>query len=408
MINTNEIKKDFPIFNRKINGKELVYLDNAATTQKPKEVVDAIADFYFNHNANVKRGSYTLGDEATDLFEKSRGIVAEFIGAATPKEIIFTKNSTESLNIVAFSWGLNNIVEGDEILTTVAEHNSSLLPWMEVANRKNAKIVYVEANEKGEVSAKDFETKMSERSKVIVISHASNVLGSILPVKEICSVAKKFGTVVCVDGSQAAPNMLVNVKSLGCDFYAFSGHKMLGPMGVGILWGKRELLEFMPPVFMGGGMIKSFNDSNHDWFEIPDRFEAGTPNVADAVGFGIALNYLNKIGMENIREHEIALNGYLINKLLETPQINILGPLNPTKRVGLTSFTIKGIHPHDISAVLNTEGIAVRSGMHCAMKLHKDLNIPASTRVSYYIYNSTEDIDKLVRGIYRALDILRK
>ncbi len=406
MININEIKKDFPIFNRKIDGKELVYLDNAATTQKPKEVVDAIADFYFNHNANVKRGSYTLGDEATDLYEKSRNIVADFIGSSTPKEIVFTKNSTESLNIVAFSWGLNNIKEDDEILTTVAEHNSSLLPWMEVANRKNAKIIYIEANEKGEVSAKDFENKISKRTKIIVISHASNVLGSMLPVKEICIVAKKFGVMVCVDGSQATPNMPINVKSLGCDFYTFSAHKMLGPMGVGVLWGRCELLESMPPVFMGGGMIKNFREDEHDWFDIPDRFEAGTPNVADAVGFGTALNYLSRIGMENIRNHEIALNSYLINKLLETPQINILGPLDSDKRVGLVSFTVKGIHPHDISAVLNTEGIAVRSGMHCAMKLHKNLNIPASTRASYYIYNSTDDIDKLIKGIYCALDIL--
>ena len=407
MLNTKEIKKDFPIFSRKIDSKELIYLDNAATTQKPKEVVDSIADFYFNHNANVKRGSYTLGDEATDLFEESRRVVANFIGSATPKEIVFTKNSTESLNIVAFSWGLNNIKEGDEILTTVAEHNSSLLPWMEVASRKNAKIVYVEANEKGEVSAKDFENKISGRTKIIVISHASNVLGSILPVKEICDVAKKFGVVVCVDGSQTAPNMLINVKSLGCDFYTFSAHKMLGPMGIGVLWGKRELFELMPPVFMGGGMIKSFSDSDHDWFDIPDRFEAGTPNVAGAVGFGTALNYLSRIGMEKIREHEVELSNYLVNKLLEIPQINILGPLDLRKRVGLISFTIKGTHPHDISAVLNTEGIAVRSGMHCAMKLHKDLNIPASTRVSYYIYNSTDDMDKLINGISKALTILK-
>lgn len=403
------IKKDFPILSRKINGKPLVYLDNAATTQKPQQVIDSLIDFYSNHNANIKRGVHTLGDEATELYENSRQKVATLINARTPQEIIFTKNATESLNIAAFSWGNTNLNEGDVVLTTESEHNSNLLPWMEVCAFKKVKLEFISVDENGKFDLNLLKQKLNDlKPKAFVFAHASNVLGTIFPVKGICKLCKETNTITVIDGSQAIPNMRVDVQSLCCDFYAFSSHKMLGPTGVGVLYGSKELLEKMPPVFYGGGMVKEFDAKNPTWQDVPERFEAGTPDIAGAVGFGSAIDYLNQIGMQKVRGHEIQLTKYAIEKLSQIKNLRILGPLDAEKRIGLVSFVIKGLHSHDTASVLNSEGVEVRSGMHCAMNLHKNLNLPSSTRASFYIYNDFEDIDKLIEGINKAIKILGK
>ena len=405
-IDINKIKRDFPILNREINGKRLVYLDNAATSQKPVQVINAIRDYYENHNANVHRGVHTLGDEATSLYEKSREAAAKFIGAGKTEEVIFTKNSTDSLNMVAYGWGQKNINRGDKIIILISEHNSSFLPWQRLAQQKGAEIVPLCPDEQGRIDAEKVSQIIDERVRAVVLAHASNVLGTIFPIKEISKIAHEVGAVVVVDGAQAAPHIKVNVQSLGCDFYAFSGHKVLGPMGIGVLWGKYNLLENLEPFELGGGTVLSVSLESRELINIPERFEAGTPNVADAVGLMAALEYINDLGIENIRQHEIKLNTYTLKKLSEIPGLDILGSLNPEDRTGLVSFTIKNIHPHDLASILNSEGVAVRSGMHCAMLLHNKLELSSSTRASYYLYNDENDIDILVKGIYKAVKLL--
>lgn len=402
------MKEDFPILNRIINGSRLVYLDNAATTQKPVQVVNAISDFYLNHNANVHRGIHTLSEEATQMYEDARKKVAEFIGAIHPEEVIFTKGTTESLNRVAIGWVLANLKKDDVILVTDLEHHSNLIPWQEEARMIGAKVEILDTDANGEISLNQLEEKLrTGKVKFVSIAHASNVLGTILPVKEICKIAHKYGVLVCVDGAQAVPQMKVNVQSLHCDFYAFSAHKMLGPTGIGVLWAKKELLGKMEPYEFGGGMIDEVTYDKATWAELPEKFEAGTPNVAGAVGLAAAINYLEMIGMDSIRKHEVELTAYALIKLNEIEGLKILGPKDPEKRTGLVSFTIEGIHSHDIASVLNSEGIAVRSGHHCCMPLHKKLNIPASTRASFYIYNPKEDIDVLIAGLQKAIKVLK-
>lgn len=401
------VKNDFPILSRKINGKDLVYLDNAATTQKPLQVINAISDFYSNHNANVHRGIHTLSEESTEMYEDARKTVAKFIGAIYPEEIIFTKGTTESLNRVAIGWVLPNMSKGDVILVTDFEHHSNLIPWQEEARVVGATVEVLDSDTNGEISLEQLKEKLSEGNvKLVSVAHASNVLGTILPVKEICKIAHEHGALVCVDGAQAVPQMKVNVQSLDCDFYAFSGHKMLGPTGIGVLWVKKSLLEKMDPYEFGGGMIDEVTYEKATWAEIPEKFEAGTPNVEGAIGLAAAIDYLEKIGMENVRSHEVELNKYALEKLNKIEGLKILGPTDPEKRTGLVSFTLKNLHAHDIASILDSEGIAVRSGHHCCMPLHKKLDIPATTRASWYIYNSKEDIDKLVAGLYKALKIL--
>lgn len=407
MLDTEKIKQDFPIFQRQINGVPLVYLDNAATSQKPKSVIDGISEYYSNHNANIHRGVHTLGDESTELYESVREKVAGFIGARKAKEIIFTKNSTEALNLVANSWGLTHLKPKDVVLVCAAEHNSDLIPWLEVCKKTGATLEFFSITNTGEMDWHDFKKQMEKKVKIVAVSHASNVLGTIFPIKEICDLAKGKNAVVVVDGSQAIPHLEVNVQSLGCDFYAFSAHKMLGPMGVGVLWGREVFLDTMPPVAFGGGMVLSLNLPDPEWLPSPEKFEAGTPDVAGVVGLGLAIDYINKIGLQNIRQHEIELSTYAIQELGEIRDLKILGPLDPEKRTGLVSFIVKGLHSHDIASVLNSIGVAVRSGMHCAMNLHKKMDIVASTRASYYLYNSKADIDKLVEGIRKADGILK-
>jgi cysteine desulfurase/selenocysteine lyase len=401
-----KLKKDFPIFARKMNGNELVYLDNAATSQKPKQVIDAIVDYYENHNANVHRGIHTLSEEATQMYEDARKKIARFIGAKYPEEITFTKGTTESLNRINYEWGVENLKKGDVILVTEAEHHSNLIPWQVLAQITGAKLDFIEVDESGEISLEDFEGKLNNNVKLVAVFHASNVLGTILPVKRICEMVKKAGALVSFDGAQAVPHMKVDVQSIGCDFYSFSGHKMLGPMGTGVLWVRRELAEKMEPYEYGGGMIDTVKFDSATWADLPEKFEAGTPNVAGAVGLAAAVDYLEEVGMDEIRSHEIELNKYALEKLQKIKGIKIFGPLDPEKRAGLVAFDIEGVHGHDIAAILNSEGIAVRSGHHCAMPFHKKMGVSATTRASYYLYNTKEDLDKLIEGIKKARKIL--
>jgi len=405
-MNVKEIKKDFPILDREINGCPLVYLDNAATSQKPRQVLDAIVDYYSNHNANVHRGIHTLSEEATQMYEGARKVVADFINARYSEEVIFTKGTTESINRVAVSWGLQNLKKGDVILLTDFEHHSNLIPWQEEAKIIGAKIEFLEADENGEISLEQVKSKMHNKVKLVSIPHVSNVLGTILPVKEICKIAHSCGALVHVDGAQAIPHMEVNVQNLGCDFYSFSAHKMLGPMGIGVLWGRKELLEKLEPYEYGGGMVEEVDYKKATWTELPIKLEAGTPNVEGAVGLAAAIKYLQEIGMSEVRKHEVELNRYTLEKLNSIEGLKIIGPKEAEKRTGLVSFTIEKLHAHDIAAVLNGMGIAVRSGHHCSMPIHKKLNISATVRASWYIYNTKEDIDKLVEGIEKAKQIL--
>ncbi len=409
MFDANKIKKDFPILNDAKFNEGLVYLDNAATSQKPQQVVDAVSDYYSHHNANVHRGIYELSERATNMYEDSRAKVAQFIGAKHPEEITFTKGVTESINRVAFCWTMQHVKAGDVILAMESDHHSNLIPWQQVAERTGAKLEVLQVDEKGEISLEQIKQKLDEftgKVKVVAISHASNVLGTIFPVKEICKLAKEAGAIVSVDGAQAIPHMKVNVESLGCDFYSFSGHKMLAPTGIGVLWGRKELLQEMIPYEYGGGMIGEVKTHTSTWGEIPQRFEAGTPNIEGAVGLSVAIDYLEEIGMENVRKHEIELTTYALEKLGEIEGLTILGPADAEKRSGLVSFVVKGIHPHDIAAILSQKRIAVRSGQHCTMPLHDRLGISASVRASFYIYNTKEDIDKLVYEIKEARKLL--
>lgn len=408
MFDPKEIKKDFPIFKRKFNNKELVYLDNAASSQKPLEVIESISDFYKNHYANVHRGIYTLSEEASEMYENARNKTADFIGAAHPKEVIFTSGSTESLNMVAFSWGLAHLKKDDLILLTEIEHHSNLVPWQVVAEKTGAKILTISAdiNEEGSL-AKQIKDNLNERVKIVSVVHASNVTGEIISLKEIVKKAHEVGAVVSIDGAQAAPHLPLNMQSCGCDFYSFSAHKMLGPTGTGVLYLKESMMEKVSPLLYGGNMIDEVKRETSTYAKAPERFEAGTPNVAGVIGLAAAIDYLNRIGLENIRQHEINLNSYALMHLSGIEGLEILGPRNPEKRTGLVTFTVEGIHAHDLAAVLNTESVAVRSGHHCVMPLHTKLKVPASTRASYYLYNTKDDIDSLVSGIYKAIKVLR-
>jgi cysteine desulfurase/selenocysteine lyase len=402
-----DIKKDFKILSRKINDADLHYLDNAASSQKPDMVIGAINDYYFNHHANVHRAFHTLSEESTEMYEHARKNTGKFIGVDDQSEIIFTNGGTEALNMVAFGYGLDNVRAGDVILLTIAEHHSNLIPWQKVAKKTGAKLEYLYVDEEGELDVSEIRERLGKQDvKIIAITHASNTLGNIFPVKEICKIATDNNVVTVVDGSQAAPHIKVNVKSIGCDFYVFSGHKMLGPTGIGVLWGKKELLNIMEPYGYGGGMIDEVDEQTSTWADLPEKFESGTPNMAGAVGLSAAIDYLNKVGMENVREHEIDLNEYALKELSKIEKVKIIGTKDPSKRTGLISFTVEGIHSHDISSVLNTLGVAVRSGHHCTMPLHTKLGINSSVRASWYLYNFKEDIDKLVEGINKAIKLL--
>lgn len=403
------VRKDFPIFERTIrDGKRLVYLDSGATSQKPHSVIEAEVDFYRLHNAAVHRGAHQLAEEATDLFEGARAKVATFIGAAAD-EVVFTKSATESLNLVAYAMGNAlagnrfHIKPGDEIVISQMEHHANLIPWQQLAARTGATLRWFEITPEGRLDLSQISTLITNKTKVVSITHQSNVLGTINPLHEIVQAAHSVGAVVVVDACQSVPHMKVDVAALGIDFLAFSGHKAVGPTGVGVLWGRAELLEQLPPFLTGGSMIADVSMTSATWAPAPAKFEAGVPNMAQAVGLGAAVDYLSAIGMDVIAEHEHLLTADLLKKLLEIDEVALVGPHSMDHRGGALSFTVQGIHPHDLGQFLDSQGIAVRTGHHCAWPLTRSLGVPATTRASLYLYNTIEDNDALINGIQDAM-----
>jgi cysteine desulfurase / selenocysteine lyase len=402
VVNSYELRNDFPIFKKKINGKELVYLDNASTTQKPYSVINSITDFYSNYNSNIHRAVYQLAEEATTLYEQSREKIANFINVR-PEEIVFTRNTTESINLIAHSWARTNLKKDDGIAISELEHHSNIVPWQILSQEIGTRLEYVGIDENGFLDLEHLiELISSKKVRLVSLSHMSNVLGTIVPIERIIKIAHENDIPVLVDGAQSVPHMPVNVKNMDCDFLVFSAHKMLGPTGVGVLYAKKELLEKMRPFMGGGDMIKEVFKFHTNYNEVPYKFEAGTPNIADVVGFGAAIDYLEKIGMENIRKHEIDLTEYALESILSINHLTVYGPKDPNYRGGVISFNIADIHPHDLATIMNDHGIAIRSGHHCAQVLMQRLDVPATSRASFYIYNTKEEIDKFVNAIKEA------
>ena len=381
-MSTNKIRRDFPILKRRVNGKPLIYLDNAATSQKPEAVIGALTTYYKKYNANVHRGIHKLSEEATQAYEETRKKVAKFINAKSEKEIIFTKNTTEAINLVMYSFGMQ-LKAGDEVISSVMEHHSNIVPWQFLQNF-GIKLKFVDINEDGTLKIEDYEKLITEKTKLIAVTHVSNVLGTINPIKEISRIAHKNNIMLLVDAAQSVPHMKVDVQEMDCDFMAFSAHKMLGPTGVGVLYAKRELLEGMKPFLYGGDMIREVTLNETKYNEVPWKFEAGTPNIADVIAFGAAIDYLEKIGMKNIEKHERELAKYALKKLSKIKNLEIYGHDNPNQRIGVISFNLKNIHPHDVASILDQEGIAIRSGHLCTQPLMKRLNIQAAARASFY------------------------
>jgi cysteine desulfurase/selenocysteine lyase len=402
VVNSYELRNDFPIFKKKINGKELVYLDNASTTQKPYSVINSITDFYSNYNSNIHRAVYQLAEEATALYEQSREKIANFINVR-PEEIVFTRNTTESINLIAHSWARTNLKKDDGVAITELEHHSNIVPWQILSQEIGTRLEYVGIDENGFLDLQYLiELISSKKVKLVSLSHMSNVLGTIVPIERIIKIAHENDIPVLVDGAQSVPHMPVDVKNMDCDFLVFSAHKMLGPTGVGVLYAKKEFLEKMRPFMGGGDMIKEVFKFHTNYNEVPYKFEAGTPNIADVVGFGAAIDYLEKIGMENIRKHEIDLTEYALESILSIKHLTVYGPRDPNYRGGVISFNIADIHPHDLATIMNDHGIAIRSGHHCAQVLMQRLDVPATSRASFYIYNTKEEIDKFVNAIKEA------
>ena len=401
-LNTEKIKQDFPIFNQKINDETLVYLDNAATSQIPKFVEEKVRDFNEKERANVHRGVHTLGLRATNQYESSRQKVANFIGANNAKEVIFTSGCTDSLNLVAASFGEQNIQAGDEILVSIMEHHSNLLPWQQLAKRKQAKLNFIEINSDGLLDIENLKSKISSKTRIVALTHVSNVLGTINPIKELTDLAHEKGAIVVVDGAQAVGHFPINVAELNIDFYAFSGHKMFAPTGIGVLYGKKDLLDKMPPYRLGGEMIANVTREGATWAEVPYKFEAGTPNIAGAIGLGAAIDYLQSLDFELIQKHEQELTSYALEKLKNVSGLTIYGPQKSNGRIGVISFNLKNIHPHDLATALDLNGIEVRAGHHCAQPLMASLDTESTVRASLSIYNTKDDIDKLVSSLHEA------
>jgi cysteine desulfurase/selenocysteine lyase len=401
-LNVTKIRADFPILRRKIGGKPLVYLDNAATSQKPKAVIDAIDRYYHEYNANVHRGVHRLSEEATVAFEQSREEFARFIGAKAAKEIIFVRNATEALNLVALSWARANLKSGDRILLTEMEHHSNIVPWQMLAKEKGLRIDYVEIRDDGILNWENFEQLIKESPKVLSLAHVSNALGTINPVRQMAREAHKVGATVIVDAAQSVPHMPVDVADLECDFLAASGHKMLAPTGIGMLYGRQDLLDHMEPLMGGGEMIKEVHLQDARWNDLPWKFEAGTPNIEGVIGLGVAVGYLTKLGMQNVREHEKDVTRYAIERLAGVKGLVLYGTREIEKRGAVISFNLGDIHAHDLATVLDTQGIAIRSGQHCAQPLMERLKVPATSRASFYIYNTRREVDILVRALEKA------
>ncbi|EAG4651794.1 cysteine desulfurase [Listeria monocytogenes] len=399
MIDIQKIRSDFPILAQEINEKPLAYLDNAATSQKPKQVIEALTHYYEFDNANVHRGVHTLAARATDAYESARGKVAKFIHAREVAEIIFTRGTTSAINLVVDSYAEANIEAGDEIVISYLEHHSNLIPWQQLAKRKGAVLKYIELEEDGTISVEQAKKTIGEKTKIVALAHVSNVLGTITPIKEIAAIAHQFGAVILVDGAQAVPHMEVDVVDLDADFYAFSGHKMMAPTGIGALYGKRELLDAMEPTEFGGEMIDFVELYDSTWKELPWKFEAGTPIIGGAIALGAAIDYLAEVGLENIHAHEQALASYAIEEMSKIEGITIYGPKDASKRCGLVTFNLEGAHPHDIATILDEDGVAIRAGHHCAQPLMKWLDVSSTARASFYIYNTKEEIDALIDGL---------
>jgi cysteine desulfurase/selenocysteine lyase len=402
----NNLKKDFPIFSYWASrGKPLIYLDSAATTQKPQHVIDVLDEYYSCFNANVHRGAYELSQIATDMYEESRTKVARFINAPKPESLIFTRNTTESINLVAYAWGLNNLHEGDEIILTEMEHHSNLVPWHIISRHTGAVLKFIRLRDDFQLDLDSLRQNLNSKTKIVSVVHVSNVLGTINPVKEIARLAHEAGAICVIDGAQGVPHMPVDVKEIDCDFYAFSGHKMCGPTGIGGLYGRYELLEKMEPFLGGGEMINEVYPTTSNYAKPPHKFEAGTPNIAGAVGLKAAVEYLETIGMQNVREHEAKLGDYAAQRLADIDGIHIFRPAKDG--TGVISLAIDGAHPHDISSILDMEGIAIRAGHHCAQPLMRTLHVQATARASFYIYNDESDIEALAAGLEKAAVIFK-
>lgn len=397
-LNVEAIIKDFPILEQQVNGKRLAYLDSTATSQKPKQVIDALSDYYERYNSNVHRGVHTLGSLATDGYEGARETVRRFIHAKYFEEIIFTRGTTAAINMIAHSYGDANVGEGDEIVVTQMEHHANLVPWQQLAKRQGATLKFIPMAEDGTITLEAVRETVSERTKIVAIAHVSNVLGTINDIKAIAEIAHEHGAIISVDGAQSVPHMKVDVQDLNVDFYSFSGHKMLGPTGIGVLYGKREHLNQMEPTEFGGDMIDFVDLYDSTWTDLPTKFEAGTPIIAQAIGLQAAIEYIESIGFDAIHEHEQALTTYAYEQMSQIEGIDIYGP-SKDKRAGIITFNLKDVHPHDVATALDTEGVAVRAGHHCAQPLMKWLNVSSTARASFYIYNTKEDIDQLVEGL---------
>ncbi len=397
-----DIRSQFPILDQEVNGNPLVYLDSSATSQKPVQVINAIEKYYREINSNVHRGVHTLGTRATDAYEGAREKVRKFINAKSIQEVIFTRGTTTSLNTVASSYAAATLNEGDEIVITYMEHHSNLIPWQQVAKKTGAVLKYMPLQADGTISLDDVRATVTEHTKIVSVTQVSNVLGTINPIKEIAEIAHKNGAIMVVDGAQSAPHMKIDVQDLDCDFLAFSGHKMCGPTGIGVLYGKKHLLENMEPIEFGGEMIDFVDLYDSTWKELPWKFEGGTPIIAGAIGLGAAIDFLNEVGLDNIAQHDQNLVAFALDQLSSVEGVTIYGPLDPEKRGGLVTFNIKDVHPHDVATVLDAEGIAVRAGHHCAQPLMKWLNVSATARASFYLYNTEADIEKLVEGLVKT------
>lgn len=405
MFDVQQVRRDFPILERRVHDQPLVYLDNAATSQKPRAVVDALVRYYEQSNANIHRGIHVLAEEATAQYEEARGKVARFIGARSPHEIVFVRNTTEAINLAALTWARANLRPGDEIVLTEAEHHSNLVPWQLVAGQTGAKIRAIPITDQGTLDIEVARQVIGERTRIVAVAHMSNVLGTINPVKELGRLAHAVGARILVDGAQSVPHLPVDVKDLDCDFLAFSGHKMLGPTGVGVLYAKSEILDALEPLFGGGGMIAEVWIDHATWAPAPERFEAGTPNIGDVIALGAAVDYLTGLGMENVREHEVSLTRYALEALDRVGDVKVFGPTDLSQRGGVVSFYCGDVHPHDVSTVVDQEGVAIRAGHHCCQPLMHRLGVPATARASFYLYNLPEEVDVLANALNRVKEI---
>ncbi|MDE1841385.1 MAG: cysteine desulfurase [Thaumarchaeota archaeon] len=408
-MNIENIRNDFPILKRMVHkNKPLVYFDNAATTQKPIQVIEAISNYYLNYNSNIHRAVHELAEEATLAYEATRDKIAKFINVKNREEIVFVRGTTEAINLVAYAWGRQNINKDDIIVTTEYEHHSNIVPWQLLAKEKGAKLEYIGVDDNGDLILDHLDTYLKTgKVKIVTFSQMSNVLGTITDSEEIVKRCKAYGTRVLIDGAQSVPHLKVDLQKLDCDFFAFSAHKMLGPTGVGVLWAKKELLQEMVPFNGGGDMIREVHKYETTWNDLPYKFEAGTPNIADVIGFAAALDYLNDIGMDKVREHEMELTKYALDKLSQIKGIVLYGPKDVAKRGGVISFNLGDIHPHDLATIIDEDGIAIRSGHHCAQVLMERLDVSATSRASFYIYNTKEEVDVFIRSLNRAKELFK-